>query len=107
MGTEAFPALDQDQNNVEPNSEDGTVGVCPVLEGEKVLKTLGADGTAETEGGETDANPGQLVRDTDNTGLRLVSSNLGSIFRYDLLLQPGPQLTCTDIACTKAKATDN
>ena len=107
MGTEAFPALDQDQNNVQADSEDGTVGVGPVLEGEKVLKTLGADGTAETEGGKTDANPGQLVGDTDDTGLKLVSNSLVSMNECNLLLQPGPQLTSADIAGTEAKTTDD
>ena len=65
---EAFPALHEHEHAVEADGEDGAVGVRPVLEGEEVFETLGADGAAEAEGGDADADPGELVGDADDAG---------------------------------------
>lgn len=61
MRAEAFPALHENQYRVEGYRGDGPVGVCPVFEGEEVLEALGADCGAEAEGGDADADPGELV----------------------------------------------
>jgi hypothetical protein len=50
--------LDEDKHDVEKHGYDGTVGVCPVLEGKEVFETLLFDSGAETERGETDGYPG-------------------------------------------------
>lgn len=65
---EAGPALDEDENDVETDGEDGASGVCPVFEGEEMLEVLVADCSAETEGGKADADPRELVGDTNDTG---------------------------------------
>lgn len=39
--TEAGPALDKDDDDVEADGEDGPDGVCPVSEREEMLQTLG------------------------------------------------------------------
>lgn len=65
---EAGPALHEDQDDVQADGDDGADGVCPVLEGEEVFEVLAADGGAEAEGSDADADPGDLVGDADDAG---------------------------------------
>lgn len=63
---EARPALHQDEDGVQADRKDGAIWVGPILEGEKVLKTLSTDGAAEAERRNADTNPGELVGDTND-----------------------------------------
>lgn len=85
---ETRPALDQDEHGVEADRQDGTDRVCPVLERKQVFESLGFDTGAEAQRRETDADPGQLVRDADN------------------VLQPRPQLSGTDVTSAKTQTAD-
>lgn len=63
---EARPALHQDKDGVKADRKDGAVWVGPILEGEKVLKTLSTDSATEAERRNANTDPGELVRDTDD-----------------------------------------
>lgn len=66
--TETFPSLDEDEDGVEPNSDDRAHGVSPVFEGEEVFHVSLAEGGSESERGDADADPGELVGDANDAG---------------------------------------
>ena len=66
MRTEAAPTLDKDKNDIQPDGDDRTDRVRPVLEREEMFQALFADGCSEAKRCNADANPGQLVGDADN-----------------------------------------
>ena len=72
--TERRPALHQDNEDVQHDAQDGSDGVGPVPEREQVFFPLRFQAGAEAEGGDADADPGELVRHADD------------------VLQPGPDL---------------
>ena len=61
----ARPSLHKNEDDIQPSREDRSDGIRPVLERQEVLEVLLADGAAETEGCNADADPGELVRDAD------------------------------------------
>ena len=81
--------MHENEHDIQPSREDRTNGVRPVLKRQEVLEILLANGAAETEGCNADADPGELVRDADD------------------VLQPGPELACADVAGAEAEAADD
>lgn len=64
--TKTRPSLHENEHDIQSSREDRTEWISPVLERQEVFEVLLADGSAETEGGNADADPGELVRDADN-----------------------------------------
>lgn len=54
---ETRPSLDEDEHDVQADGDDRPDGVGPVLERKEMLQALAADGGAEAQGRETDADP--------------------------------------------------
>lgn len=60
-GAEARPSLDQDEKAVEEDGCPRSVGVRPVLEGEEVSSALALEAGAESDRGDADGDPAELV----------------------------------------------
>lgn len=64
---EAAPPLDEYQETVEKNGQPGSVGVCPVLEGEEMRLALALKPGSESDRGHANCDPRQLIGNTDQT----------------------------------------
>lgn len=55
---EAFPSLNEDQNDIQSHGKNRSVRIGPVLEWKEVLNALCLNRTAEAERSKTDTDPG-------------------------------------------------